>query len=188
MIRPPPRSTLFPYTTLFRSAQPNQRGELTTRAASPLTSPFQDRKSTRLNSSHTIISYAVFCLKKKNIHNKIHSSTDDSRTATPAPLPDTATVSYQSRVPSGFHAMCDLLYCSCFFFFFLMIRRPPSSTLFPYPTLFRSRALCDPEERWLAAVALGGQGHYAGADRKSTRLNSSHTIISYAVFCLKKKT
>src|SRR2546430_7316468 len=87
-----------------------------------------------------------------------------------------------------------------FFFFFLMIRRPPRSTLFPYTTLFRS---------WRdAAGAVAAEGRAAGstgvgppvrasprprtpgapaADRKSTRLNSSHSQISYAVFCLKKK-
>src|SRR5256885_17213492 len=73
-----------------------------------------------------------------------------------------------------------------FFFFFLMIRRPPRSTLFPYTTLFRSDSVgvCTrptvvrkkPPSRELKAV-----------DRKSTRLNSSHLVISYAVFCLKKK-
>src|SRR3712207_7243552 len=91
------------------------------------------------------------------------------------------------------------------FFFFLMIRRPPRSTLFPYTTLFRSRSI---------AIDFAGQGIRANAicpgtvhtpfvegylerhfpdtkdevrDRKSTRLNSSHANISYAVFCLKKK-
>src|SRR6266581_8480384 len=68
------------------------------------------------------------------------------------------------------------------FFFFLMIRRPPRSTLFPYTTLFRSRR----------PPPLGHQRHGAARpgrrpDRKSTRLNSSHPSISYAVFCLKKK-
>src|SRR2546426_5293412 len=73
MIRRPPRSTLFPYTTLFRSeaAAPNRSGEGA--PASPhrrlgstlLGEQLQDRKSTRLNSSHLVISYAVFCLKKK---------------------------------------------------------------------------------------------------------------------------
>src|SRR5256885_12525373 len=86
-----------------------------------------------------------------------------------------------------------------FFFFFLMIRRPPRSTLFPYTTLFRSplqvlplrarrfRAICCRSlfswwDRW-RSCPLGCRGR----DRKSTRLNSSHLVISYAVFCLKKK-
>src|SRR5258708_24096406 len=66
-----------------------------------------------------------------------------------------------------------------------MIRRPPRSTLFPYTTLFRSHA---PREQ--LACRGGGRRVYrwpVGEDRKSTRLNSSHQIISYAVFCLKKK-
>src|SRR6266436_8373238 len=71
-----------------------------------------------------------------------------------------------------------------FVFFFLMIRRPPRSTLFPYTTLFRSwrrptkipSHTCEP---WFSGDA--------SQDRKSTRLNSSHGYISYAVFCLKKK-
>src|SRR5215469_17669616 len=67
-----------------------------------------------------------------------------------------------------------------FFFFFLMIRRPPRSTLFPYTTLFRPgrppRHHREPRH-----------GHRPEPDRKSTRLNSSHVEISYAVFCLKKK-
>src|SRR3712207_7039573 len=78
-----------------------------------------------------------------------------------------------------------------------MIRRPPRSTLFPYTTLFRSRPVGagergpDPEGRGgvgARALRRGGRpgGQPAGADRKSTRLNSSHANISYAVFCLKK--
>src|SRR6266540_6286840 len=72
-----------------------------------------------------------------------------------------------------------------FFFFFLMIRRPPRSTLFPYTTLFR------PHRRRARLGALGRPLRRRAAlrlgDRKSTRLNSSHITISYAVFCLKKK-
>src|SRR5438309_8553295 len=70
MIRRPPRSTLFPYTTLFRSERstclvvPPSGHRAGPRRRSP--PPLQDRKSTRLNSSHSSISYAVFCLKKKN--------------------------------------------------------------------------------------------------------------------------
>src|SRR6266705_5834679 len=70
MIRRPPRSTLFPYTTLFRSgaSPPLSVGvrRCTTRRATTSVLPEPDRKSTRLNSSHRTISYAVFCLKKKN--------------------------------------------------------------------------------------------------------------------------
>src|SRR3989337_3529025 len=72
---------------------------------------------------------------------------------------------------------------SLFFFFFLMIRRPPRSTLFPYTTLFRSPGSHPGGAQRLRRAQLGG----GPADRKSTRLNSSHGSISYAVFCLKKK-
>src|SRR3712207_8417371 len=100
--------------------------------------------------------------------------------------------------------MCDcidVLFC----FFFLMIRRPPRSTLFPYTTLFRSDGVVLAQQR-RAAQDRGADGLRAhtyltrtypdartseisvtGTDRKSTRLNSSHANISYAVFCLKKK-
>src|SRR5258707_6653627 len=91
------------------------------------------------------------------------------------------------------------------FFFFLMIRRPPRSTLFPYTTLFRSvagalRVLNLQAQRLLFLLQLarllndllfllpvGRQPRAFFLDRKSTRLNSSHANISYAVFCLKKK-
>src|SRR3712207_8227765 len=83
------------------------------------------------------------------------------------------------------------------FFFFLMIRRPPRSTLFPYTTLFRSDPGCSVSWRstspsmWLSEMGAKTPGRVtrrtAVQDRKSTRLNSSHANISYAVFCLKKK-
>src|SRR5258705_5452293 len=74
-------------------------------------------------------------------------------------------------------------------FFFLMIRRPPRSTLFPYTTLFRSdvRVLDRAGELRLRHGVAGVGDQRAAVDRKSTRLNSSHLGISYAVFCLKKK-
>src|SRR5256885_12533931 len=85
MIRRPPRSTLFPYTTLFRSRRAVRAGpllvppdaELVGRRADDvrLAVPVHvvgDRKSTRLNSSHLVISYAVFCLKKKKIKQRVH--------------------------------------------------------------------------------------------------------------------
>src|SRR5258708_23895536 len=73
------------------------------------------------------------------------------------------------------------------FFFFLMIRRPPRSTLFPYTTLFRSRACTRARPRPSPATRTAPADGPWSRDRKSTRLNSSHQIISYAVFCLKKK-
>src|SRR5256885_10210257 len=83
------------------------------------------------------------------------------------------------------------------FFFFLMIRRPPRSTLFPYTTLFRSldahlNGRVQSSRGTSSARCSGRRDHGATSttvqtDRKSTRLNSSHLVISYAVFCLKKK-
>src|SRR5256885_13134834 len=80
-------------------------------------------------------------------------------------------------------------------FFFLMIRRPPRSTLFPYTTLFRSpgkaregmRQALQPFGAGLLVHVLHAAAGLQDLDRKSTRLNSSHLVISYAVFCLKKK-
>src|SRR6266542_5439855 len=89
-----------------------------------------------------------------------------------------------------------MIFLFFFFFFFLMIRRPPRSTLFPYTTLFRSPAR-DHQEPLLSAIQGKASAERAKTiqpvsrprpgDRKSTRLNSSHGSISYAVFCLKKK-
>src|SRR2546426_2287576 len=95
----------------------------------------------------------------------------------------------------GLLVLCASPPPSVFFFFFLMIRRPPRSTLFPYTTLFRSQFEA-------GTIIISGVGDRAflvflttkpveitkmQGDRKSTRLNSSHLVISYAVFCLKKK-
>src|SRR6266478_1883996 len=133
MIRRPPSSTLFPYTTLFRSwVHANPRGSCVAAIAMP--PRMRDRKSTRLNSSHSQISYAVFCLKKKKEK-------------------DVSVIIQQNNKHSGHLQLCHLFsifhecaselcihLCSSLvsFFFFLMIRRPPRSTLFPYTTLFRS--------------------------------------------------
>src|SRR6266550_1960280 len=118
MIRRPPRSTLFPYTTLFRSRLRRRlhasiAAGLQPRPAAVLRRRHQrDRKSTRLNSSHGYISYAVFCLKKTKC----------------------LLVSQDLLVAQ------DLLVSQYLLVFFLMIRRPPRPTLFPYTTLFRSQA------------------------------------------------
>src|SRR2546427_4871359 len=80
-----------------------------------------------------------------------------------------------------------ILFCThfFFFFFFLMIRRPPRSTLFPYTTLFRSSR--SRSAGWPGRCRRVYFATRVPPDRKSTRLNSSHSQISYAVFCLKKK-
>src|SRR5579875_1490142 len=131
---PPSISTLFPYTTLFRSFAracgcSANRDSCRRRDFNEL-----DRKSTRLNSSHTVISYAVFCLKKKKRRGIKVIIAEASRAAhkpcmvsslTPLPVIGVPVV---TRTLQGL----DSLY-----FFFLMIRRPPRSTLFPYTTLFR---------------------------------------------------
>src|SRR5712675_2934059 len=86
--------------------------------------------------------------------------------------------------------MFFIVFCICFFFFFLMIRRPPRSTLFPYTTLFRTLGAaptCAPSARRSASTSPSAPRPPRPRDRKSTRLNSSHGYISYAVFCLKKK-
>src|SRR4249919_4291128 len=83
----------------------------------------------------------------------------------------------------GSDSLWDFIVFFFVVFFFLMIRRPPRSTLFPYTTLFRSRARAS-----IAACSTASRRCPAcRRDRKSTRLNSSHVKISYAVFCLKKK-
>src|SRR6266581_3069609 len=116
MIRRPPRSTLFPYTTLFRSPPPRDQLALHRVLDAIYRSADEgDRKSTRLNSSHPSISYAVFCLKKKNCAN---------------PRPQ------RSKLPPKAHSARPKLNCWGSVFF-LMLRRPPRSTLFPYTTLFR---------------------------------------------------
>src|SRR2546427_2603071 len=93
--------------------------------------------------------------------------------------------------------MCVLCSPLSLLLFFLMIRRPPRSTLFPYTTLFRSIPRAARVSGLIVRVLWSGDGrldsvararrHRRRRDRKSTRLNSSHSQISYAVFCLKKK-
>src|SRR6266498_859534 len=132
----------------------------------PIGPTSSDRKSTRLNSSHVRISYAVFCLKKKN--GKI------DRESFGGPLASTL---------EELKAFTAELY-----FFFLMIRRPPRSTLFPYTTLFRSigptSAATRPVTRICSCFASSQRRaarlQTVPIDRKSTRLNSSHVRISYA--------
>src|SRR6516164_4897748 len=123
MTRRPPRSTLFPYTTLFRSypRRRPRRGALPLRRGEPLARRArQDRKSTRLNSSHSSISYAVFGLKKKKIAVSVGRPSNRHVGRCPYPVVKRHVAPGTLRI-----------------LFFLMIRRPPRSTLFPYTTLFR---------------------------------------------------
>src|SRR5690349_24626380 len=89
--------------------------------------------------------------------------------------------------------LLPLFHSLSIFFFFLLIRRPPRSTLFPYTTLFRSHAdrvlffNTIPELAGFNRSPQSRRPEFVRQDRKSTRLNSSHVEISYAVFCLKKK-
>src|SRR5215468_10204697 len=135
MIRRPPRSTLFPYTTLFRS-------EVAYRLDTGLSRRWgqyeefvtADRKSTRLNSSHITISYAVFCLKKKNNKDGRFAPGGYIHLNYRQPYFDTDDI-----LEHVLHFITDLgdAERAELDFFFLMIRRPPRSTLFPYTTLFR---------------------------------------------------
>src|SRR3954453_12585383 len=125
MIRRPPISTPFPYTTLSDlKIRRHPRVDRTLDVARLRAVDAQDRKSTRLNSSHVRISYAVFCLKKKK-----PGATRKGRVPNFSPQAEIDQY-YQNldmrRMPNTF-----------LLFFFLMIRRPPRSPLFPYTTLFR---------------------------------------------------
>src|SRR3989337_226727 len=119
MIRRPPRSTLFPYTTLFRSRSLRCGAAFRRPGCGYHSRRHVDRKSTRLNSSHGSISYAVFCLKKKKIFSIFLYFAIVLR----------AIVMF---------LLSSIFAISLFDFFFLMIRGPPRSTLFPYTTPFRS--------------------------------------------------
>src|SRR5579859_600173 len=155
--------------------------------AARLGHPVPDRKSTRLNSSHSQISYAVFCLKKKRTPcrrppRRIQDKGSAGQCSISLDKDLRQSESRCGRVHADVQGFLLL--------FFLMIPRPPRSTLFPYTTLFRSNSdvirrihLCTkPACRFTAGRLL-----VVREDRKSTRLNSSHSQISYAVFCLKKK-
>src|ERR1039457_619319 len=130
MIRRPPRSTLFPYTTLFRSLVQWCNGFHLLSQAFPFASLLTDRKSTRLNSSHLVISYAVFCLKKK--------FTSSSGTYANCRLTFSGDCTASRLEATGHDGVIEGNVYPAGLVFFLMIRRPPRSTLFPYTTLFRS--------------------------------------------------
>src|SRR5215475_1020853 len=127
MIRRPPRSTLFPYTTLFRSTATTAL--YCTPCAQQARHGTVDRKSTRLNSSHVKISYAVFCLKKKKNEAPRNQARIGMRLRKVGDCLSHGGGGLKTIPHEHVHRFV--------FFFFLMIRRPPRSTLFPYTTLFR---------------------------------------------------
>src|ERR1039457_264865 len=182
MIRHPPRSTLFPYTTLFRSQFVSSFGFV---LPSPLSCKGEgqgegslDRKSTRLNSSHLVISYAAFCLNKKGSLRHTRGPGDVlHRTRAKA-----APVGLYQRRLDDLLADTDLSHV----FFFNDTATTEIYTLSLHDALpIWSPGCCrhrTTHARSWAAIFP------AARDRKSTRLNSSHLVISYAVFCLKKNT
>src|SRR6267154_2025238 len=192
MWRRPPRSTLFPYTTLFRSYS-NWRtsmkiGEfIRARQADGVSD--RDIRSEEHTSELQSPVHLVCCLlleKKKTLlprRCRRFPSSPERRS-----IELQLDVSQRPGFESDHVALFREFLCHQSAVFFLMIRPPPKSTLFPYTTLFRSRGGArqfrgdrgQPELR----VLLDRQ---RSRDRKSTRLNSSHPSISYAVFCLKKK-
>src|SRR6516165_785784 len=188
MIRRPPRSTLFPYTTLFRSQAPF-RVLLIAEACNPTWTsvPLRSEEHTSELQSQSNLVCRLLLEKKKN--NAVCRSGKDITTLSHlnCSCPD-SLLRRRCGAICGLHTFEFRLRFAQFAFFFLSIRRPPRSTLFPYTTLFRSahqlsaRIMAAPMRAPVQiAVTDGG-----ALDRKSTRLNSSHSQISYAVFCLKK--
>src|SRR5215475_5936748 len=139
----------------------------------------QDRKSTRLNSSHVKISYAVFCLKKKKTDRRCCSSQPQRSGSSSPPGPLSPTVSNSGLTSSRG------LRCSCRLFFFNDTATTEIYTLSLHDALPISPEQVLVDDEGVSWDTLPPQ--FLGRDRKSTRLNSSHVKISYAVFCLKKK-
>src|SRR6266403_1419595 len=184
LIRRPPRATLFPYTTLFRS----NRCRVVDLAGLGLGLCDQlldrlDRKSTRLNSSHVEISYAVFCLKKKNSFKGRHGYCMEKKVHTA----QQARYIKISNLLRGTVILTLAGFSTRFicFFFFNDTATTEIYTLSLHdalPISFTAGSGTRYKPNGAYATGLNREG-----DRKSTRLNSSHVEISYAVFCLKKK-
>src|SRR6201989_1392410 len=168
MIRRPPRSTLFPYTTLFRSCSPISTGCCAhERGSGAVHDAGEDRKSTRLNSSHRCISYAVFCLKKNKLHGRRARQ-------------NLCLIHGSSQAPVARVSVCS----KKFFFNDTATTEIYTLSLHGALPILNWHFIALPSARQL----LISRRPLTLRDRKSTRLNSSHVEISYAVFCLKKKT
>src|ERR1039458_1943204 len=182
MIRRPPRSTLFPYTTLFRSmghavGYKIRFGDHTGENTYVKVMRSEEHTSELQSLRHVVC--RLLLEKNKIDPNRfryLHSSWKIAQTIDKGDEKAKADVVYAARGCVIFPGR----------FFFLMIRRPPRSTLFPYTTLFRSHP--GRGNSWRCSFwAMDTRRPRSSKDRKSTRLNSSHLGISYAVFCLKKK-
>src|SRR6266702_3412848 len=175
MIRRPPRSTLFPYTTLFRSITLPSLRHLPGHPSTARRARDRSEEHTSELQSRGHLVCRLLLEKKKNSERGWSSVIREKR---PVKAVTLSLLCHSSWWMTRTHPAV-----SFFFFFFLLIRRPPRSTLFPYTTLFRS-----PRRRSNVCSGVSHSGSPAlRRDRKSTRLNSSHVAISYAVFCLKKK-
>src|SRR5882724_620045 len=185
MIRRPPRSTLFPYTTLFRSRTAPREGAQGAARHRELHHPAALHRSEEHTSELQSLRQLVcrLLLEKKNRFlpsMTVPLDTDGARKV--FSLIDALEDCDDGQNVYSTFDVSDV------FFFFLITGRPPRSTLFPYTTLFRSQELgysIEAHDRFKAGIVERLAARKP--DRKSTRLNSSHLGISYAVFCLKKK-
>src|SRR5450830_511578 len=146
---------------------------------------YLDRKSTRLNSSHVSISYAVFCLNKKNLDFPLVLKIPDDCFSR-------AVIKVESqeallKATAELFENSVLLLAKEFFFFFLIIRRPPITTLFPYTTLFRSAFDADPKFFACLVRFESSSVPTTQSERSEERSAGMPRPNSYAVFCLKKK-
>src|SRR5215471_2706604 len=182
MIRRPPRSTLFPYTTLFRSFfnPPAFWRYFSYRARMK-----KDRKSTRLNSSHVEISYAVFCLKKKKNEAACLLVEQLDTQKSNCVLRSIIRVRRVWCVAVRCVGYRSGIYRCFFFFFFLMIRRPPRSTLFPYTTLFRSGRA--PPRPAASGAGRSPAGRFPRSEEHTSELQSRRDLVCRLLLEKKKK-
>src|ERR1039458_2091850 len=187
MIRRPPRSTLFPYATLFRSNRTSSMSDGRARASCSSRACCSDRKSTRLNSSHLGISYAVFCLKKKN-KPQPRARTSSNRTNHRLPHANTprqasVRVRFSRSLGTG-----DRCYHGRLLLFFLMIRRPPRSTLFPYTTLFRSPQAAGGADAEQVEPGCSHSGVSPRSEEHTSELQSLRHLVCRLLLEKKKNT
>src|SRR5574339_2924 len=186
MIRRPPRSTLFPYTTLFRSHP--ERSSARHGGLSAVEGPafiLADRKSTRLNSSHQAISYAVFCLKKKKLIYFFYSQKCYKNLINMHIKIKKKKIKNKKKKKNIIYNI--IILNKLYFFFFLMIRRPPRSTLFPYTTLFRSRSGVGSTARSASTTAAAPSTPRTRSEEHTSELQSPGDLVCRLLLEKKKK-